>query len=80
MLYGLCSLQTNLNISFHHQSDVLLHQGTTFEELLLSSVIRNPIGKTLQKVHLRPGLPDLTSYHSWPPDASTGDTYDYRAA
>ena len=34
MLYGLSSLLTNLCISFHHQSDVLLHQGTTFEGLL----------------------------------------------
>ena len=46
MLYRLCSLQTNLHISFHHPSDVLLHQGTTFEELLLSSEIRNPMVKT----------------------------------
>ena len=40
--------------------------GTTF-------IIRNQkcYGKTLQKVHLSSGLPDLTSYHSWPPDAST---------
>ena len=29
--YRLCSLQTNLFISFHHQSDVSLHQCTTFE-------------------------------------------------
>ena len=39
MLYGLCSLQTNLHISFHHKFDVLLHQGTTLEELLF--IIRN---------------------------------------
>ena len=48
MLYGLCSLQTNLLISFHHQSDVLLHQGTTFEELLLSSQIGNAMEKSLK--------------------------------
>ena len=70
MLYRLCSLQTNLHISFHHQSDVLLHQGTTFKELLLSSEMLWQ--KTLQKVNLSSGLPDLTSYHSWPLDASTG--------
>ena len=69
MLYRLCSLQTNLHISFHHQSDVLLHQGTTFEELLLSSEILWK--KTLQKEHLSSGLPDQTSYYSWAPDAST---------
>ena len=72
MLNGPCSLQNILHISCHHQSDVLLHQGTTFEELLLSSDIRNPMGNTLQKVHLSLGPPDLTSYHFWPPDASTG--------
>ena len=49
MLYGLCSLQTNLHISFLHQSDVLLHQGTTFEELLLSSEIRNAMEKQCEK-------------------------------
>ena len=48
MLYGLCSLQTNLLISFHHQSDALLHQGTTFKELLLSSEIRNVMEKSEQ--------------------------------
>ena len=52
MLYGLCSLQTNLLISFHHQSDVLLHQGTTFEELLLSSEIGNAMEKIWTKVSL----------------------------
>ena len=41
MLYGLCSLLTNLHISFHHQSDVLLQQGTTFMKLLFSPEIRN---------------------------------------
>ena len=41
MLYGLCYLQTNLHISFHHQSDVSPQQGTTFAELLLSPEIRN---------------------------------------
>ena len=41
MLYRLCYLQTNLHISFHHQSDVSLQQGTTFTELLLSPEIRN---------------------------------------
>ena len=48
MLYGLCSLQTNLLISYH-QSDVLLHQGTTFEELLLSSEIGNAMEKSMNK-------------------------------
>ena len=38
-------------------------QGTTF-------IIRNAMGKTLQKVHLSLGQPDLTSYYSWPPDDS----------
>ena len=36
MLYGLSSLQTNLCISLHHQSDVLQHNGTHYEELLFS--------------------------------------------
>ena len=45
MLYGLFYLQTNLHKSFHHQSDVLLQQGTTFVELLLSSEIRNAMEK-----------------------------------
>ena len=49
MLYRLCSLQTNLYISLHHQSDVLLHQGTTFEELLLSSEIRTAMEKQSEK-------------------------------
>ena len=77
MLYRLCSLQTNLHISFHHQYDVLPHQGTTFEELLLLSEIRNPMEKTVQKVHVSSGLPNLTSYHSCPADASMGSTSDY---
>ena len=34
MLSGLCSLLTNLHISFHHQSDILLQQSTTFLKLL----------------------------------------------
>ena len=80
MLYGVCSLQTNLYISFHHQSDVLLYQGTTFEELLLSSELRNAMGKSLQKVHLSSGQTDLTSYNSWPPDASMGGMSDSRSA
>ena len=45
MLYTLFSLHTNLLISFHHKSDVLLHQGTTFKELLLSSQTRNAMEK-----------------------------------
>ena len=32
MLWGLFPLLTNLLISFHQQSSVLLHQGTTFKE------------------------------------------------
>ena len=39
MLYGLCSLQMNLHISLHHQSDVLQHNGTNYEELIFSSDI-----------------------------------------
>ena len=39
MLYRLLSLQTNLCISLHHQSDVLWHNGTNYEELLFSSDI-----------------------------------------
>ena len=39
MLYGLFSLQTNLHISLHYQSDVLQHNSTNYEELLLSSDI-----------------------------------------
>ena len=34
MLSGLFPIQTNSLISFHKQSSVLLHQGTTFKELL----------------------------------------------
>ena len=49
MLYGLCSLQTNLHISFHHQSDVLLQQATTFMKLLLSPKIRNAMEKVCQR-------------------------------
>ena len=52
MLYRLFSLQTKLLISFHHQSDVLLHQGTPFGELLLSSQIRNAMEKIWPKVNL----------------------------
>ena len=36
MLYGLSSLQTNLCISLPHQSDILRHNGTHYEELLFS--------------------------------------------
>ena len=70
MLYGLCSLQTNLHISFHHQSNVLLHQGTTFEELLPSSEIRNAMEKQSEKgtSELRATKPE---YWSWPLDGST---------
>ena len=63
MLYGLCCLQTNLHIPLHHQSDVLLHQGTTCEELILSSEIRNALGKSLQKVHLSSVQPDQKDNH-----------------
>ena len=34
ILYRLFSLQTNLCISLHHQSDVLQHHGTYYKELL----------------------------------------------
>ena len=34
MLSGLFPIQTNSLISFHHQYNVLLHQCTTFKELL----------------------------------------------
>ena len=61
MLCGLCSLQTNLHISLHHQSGVLLHKGTTFQELPLSSEIRNALGKSLQKVHVSSCEPDLSA-------------------
>ena len=49
MLCRLCCLQTNLCISLHHQSDVLLHQGTICKELILSSEIRNVLGKKSAK-------------------------------
>ena len=39
MLYELCSLQTMLCISLHHQSDILWHNGTNYKELLFSSSI-----------------------------------------
>ena len=39
MLYGLFSLQTNLCISLHNQSDVLWHSITNYKELLFSSDI-----------------------------------------
>ena len=78
MLYVLCSLQTNLYISFHHQSDVLLQQGTTFMELLLSSEIINAMDKSLKKVHLSSGQPDLTLYWSWPIDVLAGGMSELR--
>ena len=87
MLYGLCCLQTNLCISLHHQSDALLHESTTCEELILSSEIRNTLGKSLQKVHLSSVQPDQKDNHmSW---CSTtlchqipvlGDTSDKKSA
>ena len=40
MLYGLFSLQTNLHISLHNQSDALWHNATNYEQLLFSSDIR----------------------------------------
>ena len=49
MLYGLCSLQTNLHISLHHQSHVLQHHGTTCKELMFSSEIRNAPGKICKR-------------------------------
>ena len=39
MLYGIYSLQTNLCISLHYQSDVLQHTGSNYEQLLFSSDI-----------------------------------------
>ena len=54
----ICSLQTNLHMSLHHQSDILQHHGTTCEELIFSLDIRNALGKSLQKVHLSSGQPD----------------------
>ena len=39
MLYGLFSLQTNLCISLHDQSDILWHNGTNCKQLLFSSDI-----------------------------------------
>ena len=44
MLARLFSVQSNLCICFCHQSDVLIHQGTTFKELLLSSHIGHVMG------------------------------------
>ena len=59
MLYRLFSIQTNLLISFHHQSDVLLHQGTTFKELLFSSQIRYAMEKVWPKINLPKIVTDL---------------------
>ena len=42
MLWGLFLPQTNLLLSFHQQSSVLLHQGTTFIHLQLSSLCNWP--------------------------------------
>ena len=39
MLYGLFSLQTNLCISLHYQSDILWHTGSNYKQLLFSSDI-----------------------------------------
>ena len=63
MLCGLCSLQTNLCISLHHQSYVLWHHGTTCKELIFSSEIRNALGKSLQKVHLSSGQSNQKDNH-----------------
>ena len=52
MLSRLLSVLTNLCISFQHQSGVLLHKGTTLEELLLSSQIENAMEKNKTKVSL----------------------------
>ena len=49
MLYRLYSFLTNLHISFHHQSDVLLQQGTPFMKLLLSPEIRYAMEKKSTK-------------------------------
>ena len=54
MLSRLFSVQTNLCISFHYQSGVLLHKGTTLYKVLLSSQIGNAMGK---KVWLKQSLP-----------------------
>ena len=48
MLCRLCSFLTNFCISFHHQSDILLQQGTTFVKLLFSPEIRNVMQKVCQ--------------------------------
>ena len=60
MLYGLCSLLTNLHISFHHQSDVLLWLGTTFCQTTFITRNQKCYGKSLPKVYLSSGQPDLT--------------------
>ena len=60
MLYGLYFLLTNLHISFYHQSDVSLHQGTTFAKLLLSPEIRNAVEKVCKGTsELRSTRPNL---------------------
>ena len=65
MWHRLLSLQTNLLVSFHLQSDVLLHQGTTFNELLLSSQIRNAMEKSLTKGQPKVVTHLATKYLSW---------------
>ena len=41
MLSGLFPIQNNSLVSFHEQSSVLLHQGTSFKELLSLVFYRN---------------------------------------
>ena len=41
MLYGLFSLQTNLCISLHYQSDILQHTGSNYEQLLLCKAVQS---------------------------------------
>ena len=43
----------NLLMSFYHQCDVLLHQGTTFSKLLLLSQIGNAMEKNSVLIQVR---------------------------
>ena len=50
MLSGLFAIQTNSLISFHKQSSLLLHQGTTFNKLLALVYHRKDV---LAKFHMQ---------------------------
>ena len=80
MLYRLCSLLTNLHISFHHQSDVVLQQGTTFMKVLLSpeiiyameQVCQRYIWTQVNQTLLRTGLGHSMSLVGWDVGGLTG--------